>query len=430
MPTLFYFYRTGKKNANVNIRARFRHGKTIECYGITNVHINSGCWSRKKQKVEPKTFLSESQVKEINTDLNEIDKLVMDKWRLLSNRELPDDWLQTIIEDYYKAKSKAEADQQIIKTKETLFQFMDRYHEEIKSGKRLNQKNQKYSPDTVKSRKNSYKVIKDCISEKYPVFDYNDVNLDFYKEFVTYLNAKKYSPQTSGKHIKALKEIMTASLKEGAHKNINTTLPEFKTISGSSDTIYLTAAEVKAIEDVDLTAFPDLQISRDVFLCGIYIAQRYSDYSRISQSNIIDLPNGRKAIKMKQGKGKNEVVIPMAPVLDKILKKYNYNLPTTYSQKLNEDIKNIGYLAKITYKVEHYEQKGAETIKYDIEKYKLITSHTARRTGATLLYLETRDTLSCMKITGHKTEKEFLKYIRINAEENAILLSDADYFSW
>lgn len=43
-------------------------------------------------------------------------------------------------------------------------------------------------------------------------------------------------------------------------------------------------------------------------------------------------------------------------------------------------------------------------------KYELVSSHICRRTFATLLYGKI-DTLTIMKITGHSTESQFLKYI-------------------
>ncbi len=47
-----------------------------------------------------------------------------------------------------------------------------------------------------------------------------------------------------------------------------------------------------------------------------------------------------------------------------------------------------------------------------VPKYELIMTHTARRTGATLLYKNGVNTLDIMKITGHKTEKTLLNYIK------------------
>lgn len=37
-------------------------------------------------------------------------------------------------------------------------------------------------------------------------------------------------------------------------------------------------------------------------------------------------------------------------------------------------------------------------------------------------------TLSIMKLTGHRTETSFMKYIRIGKEENAEILSNYEFF--
>jgi integrase len=67
-------------------------------------------------------------------------------------------------------------------------------------------------------------------------------------------------------------------------------------------------------------------------------------------------------------------------------------------------------------------------IKKEIPKYELIKTHTARRSGATYMYLDGVPNLSIMKITGHKTEREFLKYIRVSKEETAEMLANHEYF--
>jgi integrase len=56
-------------------------------------------------------------------------------------------------------------------------------------------------------------------------------------------------------------------------------------------------------------------------------------------------------------------------------------------------------------------------------KYELVSSHVCRRSFATNLYGKI-DTLTIMKITGHKTEKQFLEYIKITPKEYAEKLKD------
>jgi hypothetical protein len=36
--------------------------------------------------------------------------------------------------------------------------------------------------------------------------------------------------------------------------------------------------------------------------------------------------------------------------------------------------------------------------------------------------------LQILKLTGHKTERAFMKYIRVSAEENALKLADLYFF--
>lgn len=61
-------------------------------------------------------------------------------------------------------------------------------------------------------------------------------------------------------------------------------------------------------------------------------------------------------------------------------------------------------------------------------KYDLITTHTARRSFATNAYLAGVPTIAILKITGHKTEQAFLKYIKVSQEENARFMMEHPFF--
>jgi integrase len=161
---------------------------------------------------------------------------------------------------------------------------------------------------------------------------------------------------------------------------------------------------------------------------GIYTAQRFSDYSRIKKDNIKTLSNGTKVIQLHQTKTGAIVTIPIKQELNEILKKYDYNLPKTHEQKVNLNIKTICEKAKIKEPIETETIKGGLKVKTTTPKHKLITTHTARRTGATLMYLNGIPTIAAMKITGHKTEKQFMQYIKVTNEENAQNLALHPYF--
>lgn len=64
-----------------------------------------------------------------------------------------------------------------------------------------------------------------------------------------------------------------------------------------------------------------------------------------------------------------------------------------------------------------------------LEKYKLVHSHTARHTGATLMYLSGMDVYDIMKITGHSTPVMLKKYIKADELEVVDkIMGKYDYF--
>ena len=85
-------------------------------------------------------------------------------------------------------------------------------------------------------------------------------------------------------------------------------------------------------------------------------------------------------------------------------------------------------MAEINDLVEVVKTKGGLRISETKPKFQLITTHVARRSFATNLYLAGIPSISIMKITGHRTERSFLKYIKISQEENAQKLMEHPYF--
>ncbi len=66
--------------------------------------------------------------------------------------------------------------------------------------------------------------------------------------------------------------------------------------------------------------------------------------------------------------------------------------------------------------------KAGSKVTVTNEKWQLITTHTARKSFATNQYLSGAPILTIMAITGHKTEKSFLRYIKISPSEHAKIL--------
>ena len=63
--------------------------------------------------------------------------------------------------------------------------------------------------------------------------------------------------------------------------------------------------------------------------------------------------------------------------------------------------------------------KGNLKVTKEIPKYEMMSSHTARRSFATNQFKSGAGIASIMAATGHKTQTEFFKYIRMSPDEHS-----------
>ncbi|MBA7545998.1 hypothetical protein ES705_38380 [subsurface metagenome] len=121
-------------------------------------------------------------------------------------------------------------------------------------------------------------------------------------------------------------------------------------------------------------------------------------------------------------------MIPINPIVKVIMEKYNEqyenSLPSEISNvQMNLNLKEIGRNMDV---LQTYESitfvKAGKTINKKIKKCELLTTHTARRSFATNMYKAGIPTITIMAITGHKTEKAFLRYIKVTPDEHAKIL--------
>ena len=251
------------------------------------------------------------------------------------------------------------------------------------------------------------------------------VNESLYKKFKSYfLDVRGNSRSTVGKNIKFLKRVMKLALKEGYHEN--KAFQDFKVPTSDTTHQALTLEEIEAIKDLELNE-AHLQRDRDVFLISCYTALRYSDVSRLSNEHF-DFSNAKTRIKIIPQKTKKQVIIPVFEDCKEILEKYDYTLPRTHRQKVSKSIKEVCRRAGITNLVERNSNTGDEEIE-QVEKWTQISTHTGRRTGATLLYKAGIPPYVIMQITGHKKESTFLHYINMSAEDALQILEEVNPFS-
>lgn len=256
--------------------------------------------------------------------------------------------------------------------------------------------------------------------------DFDTINLDFYNFFVQFLTKEGYAKNTIGGHVKNIKIFMNEALDRRLTQNLEYRNRKFKVTEEQVDKIYLSQQEIAKIYELDLSGKEKLQKVRDLFVIACFTGLRFTDLMEVKAENII---NGGKQIRIRTEKTGEVVVIPIHRFVREILTKYNGGLPPVISnQKMNEYLKEIGELAEIDDTVKFAITRGGKTVHELEKKYDLITVHTARRSFATNAYLMDIPAISIMKITGHRTEKSFLKYIRISQEDNANKLLNHPFF--
>jgi integrase len=365
-------------------------------------------WNPEKQRAkETKQF---SDFAEFNARLNNCESSIKTVYRRLINDKiapttanLKDELLKELLQ---------EEQQESI----TLFKFIDELI-----------KNTSKRPNTVKNYKQALARLTDYRTARKRKLDFEDINLDFYYDFTKYLQSKKYSINSIAGFIRNIKVFMNEATDRGINKNLEYLNKRFKVVEEHADTIYLTQDELKKLYELDLVNNERLDKVRDLFIVGCYTGLRFSDLEYVRKDNFI---KDNTQVRVKTQKTGGIVVIPVHKFVKQIYDKYDGVLPTSISnQKMNDYIKEVAELAKLDDKVLISITRGGEREQKLYNKHELISTHTARRSFATNLYLADVPAITIMKITGHKTEKAFMKYIRLSQEENADKLINHPFFN-
>ncbi len=313
--------------------------------------------------------------------------------------------------------------------KKDLFSFIEKYIEEAKS--RINDKTGRaYSAGIIHAYNNTLGILRDFKKLKGKRIDFNTIDLDFYHNFSEYLTkVKGFANNTIGGHIKRIKTFLNEATERGLNTNLAYKSKRFKVITEDTDSIYLNEKELDAIYQLDLSDNPRLDRVRDLFLVGCWTGLRFSDFSTIKSQNIKG-----DFIEIETQKTAEPVVIPIHSTVKQIMKKYKGKYPNSLppaisNVKMNAYIKELGKIEKLEElaKSLHAQTstsitKGGVNISTNHKKFELITTHTARRSFASNLSLAGLPSSTIMKITGHKTEKSFMRYIKITPNENAKIL--------
>lgn len=442
--------------AQIKVRIQDRKSKTHIRMG-TGLYINHTIWERRNDEKYLDRFVKNKDVINTLEAASEIRRAIdaaYNAGHLLNNDEVREVIHNIVYREEIAAAEAAEeekARQEAWENRMTLMKFIDKYIEEVSNGGRQTVNGTNYSPNTVKSIKQALTQFRNFCKWSNKEYDFDDIDMQFYYDFTAYLKKelkdrkgnvikKAYNVNSVGKCIKELKVVMYTAESEGHHKNDVWKDKRFKGTRIDVDSIYLTKDDLAAIQAADLSKYDKgHEWARDIFMVGVWTAQRVSDYNNISKDQIEthtkrwieDVPDPEDPgqtkpeirtreimfINIRQQKTGAKVSIPVSSELRTILEKYDFQLPHLEDQVINRYLKDICKCAGLTEDVEIVETTGGNPVRVRKPKYELVHTHTARRTGATLMYLSGMDVYDIIKITGHTSPVMLRKYIKADKLE-------------
>ena len=401
-------------NTPIILRGSF-NGIKVKCK--TNEEVNPLKWDKKKQCAngnDKKSISLNNRLKNLLVSANDTyNRFVEIEKRAPNTNEFTNSFYKLVGFEVVEIKP-IETEQ----LPETLLSFITKVIEQSKT--RNNERTGK--PISI----NTIKVFNQCLrlltefNKTVRKIDFNNIDLDFYHDFKEFMLKKEYSPNTIAKHTITLKTFLNEATERGVNNNLAFKSKRFRAPQIEVETIFLNDKELNELYKLDLIDNFKLDRVRDLFLIGCYTGLRFSDFSQIKPENI----KGNN-FEVKTQKTNETVLIPIHPrvkaIMEKYEGKYTNSLPPSISnQNMNTNLKELCVkVESLRTKINQTSKKGNFTINETVSKYKLVTTHTARRSFATNLYLQGFPAINIMKLTGHRTEKSFLKYIKITPTDNA-----------
>lgn len=393
------------ETAPIYLRLSVKRGLTPR--SKTGLFINYKDWS-KDTKLPKQTKASN---KNITTDLLKLKVYILEKLNqsVIENETINKQWLEHYIDVFFNR-----IDENKTQTKVTY--WIDYI---IKNASLM--ENAKGGYGLSKSRVKAYNSLLKRFTEyqKNKVINIKDLDKTRFDDFKKWLfDVKMYSPSTAIKFLTDLQKVvrLASEFTTVAENFYSVKFKKVNTYDDDMNVITLTEKEIDKIQKLTLTN-DALINARKWLILACFTGQRGDALlERIKKENF-HFYGKDLIIKIKQKKINQSITIPVLPPTKKI---YEQGLPYKIStQKLNRHIKTICRLAGID-DMTMGKKRNKETNRNEKKlrpKYEYISTHTGRRTFATLHYNK-METPIIMRVTGHKKESTFLEYINQNNDDH------------
>ncbi len=277
-------------------------------------------------------------------------------------------------------------------------------------------------PKLVQKLQAIKKHLKEFLGKKvvYPL-EFNQLIVNQLTQF--WRDKKRLQPNTIAKNFKFIRQFLNHLHHEEILKSTKYQRLQYPS-EVETHAVVLTKEEVVQLMRYQPDT-PSQEKVKDLFLVLIFTGLRFSDGVRISRSWL----KGEFLVVNTQKTGER-ISIPIHSHLKEILVKYDFDLKSLVisNQKFNDYVKTLCEKAEINEMVEVVKYEKGRKVYEALPKYKLISSHTGRRTFITNSILAGIPLPVIQEISGHKKLATLQKYLKINKIDSYVQLSRLNDF--
>ena len=299
--------------------------------------------------------------------------------------------------EYFKEATKIEQDQDVISLMEDWIK-----------DKKLYIKNTKI-----------YTTIHHDLKKLYPKKLYfREIDIKFNDKLIRYWLDSGIQNSTINKRMVCFKGF----LKDCHYKGINEydEYNKFKTkLTQLSNNVIVipTAAEFETLCTKELKS-KRLDYIRTLYCISASTGLRFSDAVRLTPDNIVIDENGEKYIISDITKTEDRIQIPLSPLAERMLEKYNYTMRSITNQKANKNLHDLFEHLEFNTMVTVYEKRGIEVKPVKDFKYNLMTFHSSRKYFiSTCVNTAGIKIKNVMEWSGHKSLSVVNKYLQKGLDE-------------
>ena len=417
------------------IYVRLRDGRLLDSTASTGEAVNPLWWDTKREEIKASIVCDNKEKADLNEKLQNLKSYLYSKHKVDKEKgKVNKDWLAKSIKDFAKDKGNT-----VVPAVEKLYTFKERFQEFLDAN------------DFSYGRLRQYRVIERAVlrfeeyvritklrSKKYMfdvrTVDENDLNElydfmanehlyyvkypDIYKKFPEKRQSKQRGANTLSENFKKLRAFFNWAQEQGII--LTSPFSKFKCEKELYGTpYYLTKEEMQKILNTDLSATPEYERQRDVFIFHCCIGCRVGDLLRLKKSDVIDAAVEYIATKTIADNPRT-VRVPLNATALAIIDKYkDYHetklLPFISSQKYNDYIKVVLTKCEITRSVTILNSITRKEEKKPINE--IASSHMARRTFIANIYNKVQDPNVIGSMTGHvEGSRAFSRYRTIEED--------------